>query len=642
MIKKPLHHFVAFLACICVITACSNKESASEESSTPAMSESLYDFDETNDEPAEETEAYLKAEPHEEHLYDDKKLYKNQDDYSVITMYLTVSKGNTGDSSRHTWEEVNKYSTYDYKNAGIKERYKVEGLLQIDETGNGITENSFGYDETIPNVSVQVRGQTSSMAIQKNYKIRIKDGRGEFRGQRTLNLNKHRSDVFRFANKMSYDLANSIPELIAGRTQFVHLYVKDTTSPKTVSPDNASVADDKTNSNEQSSYETDTGINITAPDGYEDYGLFTMVEQVNRTYLRTHGFDENGQLYKVTFFEWNTMDELMIDEDDPSFDQSKFDDYLESKVNNDHSNLRDTLTALQNYSIPIDQILEEHFDVENMMYFLAFNILNGNADVGARNLFLYSPLNSKKIYFICWDMDNTFMNIYRKEKNHSDALSWERGMTKYLGLTLVNRLMKEQRYRDMLSDAVEDLYQHYITPDIVQTRALKYANVVEPYVFSMPDLHHAPVKDPEQYEELVSRLGEEVENNYNVFKESMKWPWPFFIGLPIVDYAKNETIFTWTTSYNYGEDVTYDLYVSTDYYFENILYEEHDLTVPIATTQSLAPGTYYLKVTSTGKSGYTMDCFDYFSLEDGDKCYGCYCFIINKDGTVINYEEENI
>ena len=641
--KRSTLRIFAFLACAFILSACSGKNASLSEGTSAAITEPVLSGKESDDELTVEPEPIIKAENIEGHLYDDKDLYKDQDDYSVITMYLTVSKGNTGDSSFHTWSEVNTFSAYDYKNAGITDRYKVEGLLQIDDTGTGINEDSFGYGETLPNVSVQVRGQTSSRGKQKNYKIRIKDGRGEFRGQRTLNLNKHRTEPFRFTNKLSYDLANSVPQLIAGRTQFVHLYVKDDTSSVPFSPGNVSgesVSADKTKGADTD--EKKAGRETAVPPGYQDYGLFTMVEQVNRTYLKNHGFDENGQLYKVTFFEWNMDEALMIDQDDPLFDQSKFDEYLESKGNNDHSNLQQTITDIQNFSIPIDHILEEHFDVENIIYFLAFNIMIGNADVGARNLFLYSPLNSKKIYFLCWDMDNCFLDIYKESEGYSDAQSWERGMNKYLGLALINRMMKEPKYLDMLSQAVDDIYQHYVTPDIVVNRAQKYAEVVKPYLFSSPDSYYAPLKDQAKYDEMVSLLGEEVELNYRLFKESLNWPWPFFVHLPSIDRKNNQTIFSWDTSFNYGRNVTYNYILATDPMFENILDEGHDLVVPIATTKILDPGTYFLRVNVKGDTGYVNDCYDYYELEDGAKCYGCYCFIVKDDGTVMYYQEEKV
>ena len=199
-------------------------------------------------------------------IHDNQALYQGRELTSVIDMYLTVSTGNEADSSDHSWEEVNAHSVYYYEDLGV-ERYKVEGLLQIDD-GNGLGEGSYGYGETVPNVTVQVRGQTSSLSTSKNYKIRIKAGKDEYKGQRTLALNKHVSDPYRFINKMCYDLLADIPQLLSARTQFVHLYVKDTTA----------------------------GGSGT----YVDYGLYTMVEQINKTYLRNHGLDDRGKPVSYT------------------------------------------------------------------------------------------------------------------------------------------------------------------------------------------------------------------------------------------------------------------------------------------------------------------------------------------------------
>lgn len=62
-------------------------------------------------------------------------MYENDDDTSVVTMYLTVSKGNSSENTYHTWKEINSYSVYDYEDMGV-ERYQVAGLLQVgDENG---------------------------------------------------------------------------------------------------------------------------------------------------------------------------------------------------------------------------------------------------------------------------------------------------------------------------------------------------------------------------------------------------------------------------------------------------------------------------------------------------------------------------
>ena len=587
---KTLLRFLAALLGAVLLSGCM----AEGAKPTPAPTET----------PGPEVRPVAKEEATEGHLLDDKSLYEGLDGSSVITMYLTVSSGNAADGSDHTWTEINTYSTYDYEEMGV-DRYKVEGLLQIDETGEGLAEDSFGYGETIPNVSVQVRGQTSSQSRRKSYKIRIKEGRGLFREQRTLNLNKHSSDPFRFTNKLAYDLLNSVPQLIGGRTQFVHLYVKDTTA---------------------------------GGDGeYQDYGLYTMVEQVNRRFLKNHGLDENGQLYKVTFFEWLQYPEIMIPEDDPDFDEAAFEAYMEVKGDEDHGLLRQVLEELGNYSKPIHAIVDEYFDAENLCYWMAFNILTGNYDTGARNLFLYSPLNSRRFYVICWDLDVSFAHNYYQWRDYSEGGSWEQGMSKFLGLLLVNRMMKEAEYRQMLTAAVEDIYEHYVNAEIVRRLAARYAQVAKPFLYGGADAKYARV-DEETYDMLVEKINDELAFHYRTFQETLLRPWPFFVDLPRINHENNRMEFTWGVSYEvHGEPVTYDYILARDYAFTDVIDRGERLTVPYFSYDILPPGEYFLKVTATNRSGYTTDCFDYYYAVD--KKYGCYCFIVREDGTVDYYLE---
>lgn len=118
------------------------------------------------------TEKAEKEEINEMHLRDKDSLYENADDTSVVTMYLTVSKGNSSENTYHTWKEINSYSVYDYEDMGV-ERYQVAGLLQVGDE-NALIEGEVGYGESVPNATVQIRGQTSSQNAQKNYKIELK------------------------------------------------------------------------------------------------------------------------------------------------------------------------------------------------------------------------------------------------------------------------------------------------------------------------------------------------------------------------------------------------------------------------------------------------------------------------------------
>lgn len=534
-------------------------------------------------------------------FHDRDSVYEDDDETSVEVMYLTVMSGNAADNTDHSWAEVNSHSNEWYTQQGL-ERFNVEGIVQVGDE-NGPTPGSLGFDETASNCTVQVRGQTSSRSDQKSYKLRLKDGKGSWRGQRTIALNKHGGDAVRFLNKLNYDLMKQTPLLVSARTQFVHLYVRDLTAGG------------------------------DAP--FVDYGLFTQVEQMNRSYLENHGLDRHGQLYKVTFFEWDRYDAISAAEDPDSFDEAAFERYLEIKGDADHSKLLQVIDEVNDYTIPIEEVVERHFDAENLCYWMAFHILTGNYDTGARNLFLYSPLNSEKWYVISWDNDASFRRTYYREiSSRLDGASWERGMSQFLGLRLMNRMLREPEYRAMLAEAVDDLRNNVMTDERIAAMVGTYSSVVKPYVMRAPDAGRIT---SEQYDQLVSSFPAEVEENYRYFVESLDKPWPFFVGVPYVD--DGQLAFNWDASWDpAGEDLSYHYRLSSDVYGTKVI-EEGDTVTPMRVREMLPAGTYFLSVTVTNESGLTQDCYDYYVLHGVGKIYATTCFVIGEDGTIENVTE---
>ena len=256
----------------------------------------------------------------ETRLIDNKVLYEDDDETSVVTMYLTVTKGNSSESTDHTWSEVNDHSVFYYDELGI-DRYGVNGLLQVGDE-NGPVEGELGYERQTPNCIVTIRGQTSSRAKQKNYKIKIKDSSGDWRGQTVINLNKHQSDGLRFRNKLMYDLIKEVDDLVAMRTQFVHLYVKDLTEGNDAE--------------------------------FEDYGLYTQVEQANKKFLKAHGLDKEGHLYKLNnIFEFYKYDEIKM-VNDVGYDAMAFRYYLKTKGDTNNGKLINMLKDVTIDRIKLD------------------------------------------------------------------------------------------------------------------------------------------------------------------------------------------------------------------------------------------------------------------------------------------------
>lgn len=550
-----------------------------------------------------QTEESVKKEEvqdiNEVHLRDKDILYANDDETSVVTMYLTVSKGNSAEGTNHTWEEINTYSAYDYEKMGVA-RYQSAALLQIGDE-SGPKSGEVGYGEDVPNATVQIRGQTSSRNAQKNYKIELKKNKGTWRGQRTINLNKHQTEGMRFRNKLSYDLLKGIPQLMSLRTQFVHLYVRDLSKG-----DNAE---------------------------FQDYGLYTQVEQLNKTGMKNHGMDSNGQLYKINSFEFYRHEDVIKKEDDPTYDQTAFEKLLEIKGDSDHTKLINMLTALNDNSQPIDSILKKYFDRENLTYWMAYQILTGNVDTQNRNTYLYSPQNSNIWYLIPWDNDGSFMRTEYAIQNRSDQGSWECGVSNYWGNVLFQRCLQSDDFREELDTAVSDV-KSYLSGERISGMIQAYRTVTQAYLKKMPDQMYAPLTDAE-YETIASAIPSEVEQNYKLYKESLKKPMPFYIGVPTID--GNTLKFNWDASYDFNaEDITYTVELAKDYQFKEVVYRQENLLIPEAQTTVPADGQYFLRVRATNASGKTQDAFDYYVTDDG-KNYGMKCFYIT-GGT--NVEED--
>lgn len=537
------------------------------------------------------------------HLRDNPELYTVYDDSGVVTMYLTVSRGNDSENTNHSWAQINHYSVYDYEAMGVP-RYQVAALLQVGDE-NGPLPGELGYGVEAPNATVQIRGQSSSRNAQKNYKIELKKNKGSWRGQRTIALNKHMSEGLRFRNKMAYELIKGIDQMMGLRTQFVHLYVKDLT-------------------------DSDTGA-------FVDYGLYTQVEQLNKTALKAHGLDSTGQLYKVNFFEFYRYEDAIKLTTDPTFDQAKFDSYLETKGSSDHSKLIEMLEKLNDESQPMEKLLETYFDVENIAYWMAFQLLTGNVDTQSRNMYLYSPQNSDTWYILDWDNDDMLRRKEHELTRFTDAESWEWGISNYWGNVLFRRCLQTASYREALDTAVQELHD-YLNADRIEEMTAHYRTMTEQYIWQMPDMEHLPLTRT-QYDMVAKALPEEIEENYQQYPEGYHYPMPFYIGLPRI--ANGQLQLSWDTSYDFNaEDISYTVELARDYQFRQMVYREEHVVLPLTQTAAPAAGQYFIRVRATNTSGYTQDAFDYYVIDSG-KVYGVKCFYIQPDGTVVEdtYEE---
>lgn len=534
-------------------------------------------------------------------LTDKMSLYEEYDPVEPVCFYITIVPGNEADGTNHTFAEINSYKNLQGM-TGVEKIYG-ECIFQVgDETGP--LPGEVGYDAVGSNATINVRGRTSTGYEQKSYRITLFDSAGMWREQRAIALNKHPGDTTRLRNMLYFELLQGVPGLVSLRTQFVHVYIWDETDPD-------------------------------APDAFVDYGLFTQVEQPNGRFLRNHGLSQNGNLYKANMCEMYRYEDKIRLATDPLYDVNVFSEVLEPKSDEDHSKLIEMLEAVNNYALPIEEVIGTYFDVENLTSYMAFNLLLSNADSNAQNYYLYSPVNSDKWYYICWDGDAAL-------KDYEDTLlgftwqegAWTKGISNYWGVVLFNRMLRVPEYRQALRDKVELLHAQ-ITPERIAELIAKYRQTVDQFTMSMPDV--AGIKaTQEQLELIYQNMPYDTDAAYQDILTSFERPMPFYMH--DVTGEGDALLLGWDSAYDFdGEFIRYDVQVARDWSFESdtLVYESLGQLDTQALVEMLPPGTYYWRVVATNESGYTQIAFDQVVTDSGAH-EGTRRFVVYEDGTVGN------
>lgn len=534
-------------------------------------------------------------------LTDKMSLYEEYDPVEPVCFYITIVPGNEADGTNHTFAEINSYENLQGM-TGVEKIYG-ECIFQVgDETGP--LPGEVGYDAVGSNATINVRGRTSTGYEQKSYRITLFDSAGMWREQRAIALNKHPGDTTRLRNMLYFELLQGVPGLVSLRTQFVHVYIWDETDPD-------------------------------APDAFVDYGLFTQVEQPNGRFLRNHGLSQNGNLYKANMCEMYRYEDKIRLATDPLYDVNVFSEVLEPKNDEDHSKLIEMLEAVNNYALPIEEVIGTYFDVENLTSYMAFNLLLSNADSNAQNYYLYSPVNSDKWYYICWDGDAAL-------KDYEDSLldftwqegAWTKGISNYWGVVLFNRMLRVPEYRQALRDKVELLHAQ-ITPERIAELIAKYRQTVDQFTMRMPDVAGLGATQ-EQLELIYQNMPYDTDAAYQDILTSFERPMPFYMH--DVTGEGDALLLGWDSAYDFdGEFIRYDVQVARDWSFESdtLVYESLGQLDTQALVEMLPPGTYYWRVVATNESGYTQIAFDQVETDSGAH-EGTRRFVIYEDGTVGN------
>lgn len=519
-------------------------------------------------------------------VQEDLSVYGQDDEESVVYFYVTVQRGQKGTFTDHSFDEVENTVRF-ADNAHISDNdIYARAMVQTGDE-NGPKPGMLGYGIRTSNANIRIRGNSTSTAAQKSYKLELDSGTGLWRGQSSIAINKSIYESTRFRNKMYFDLLKGIDHVPSLRTQFVNLRLKDETAGEIE---------------------------------FKDYGLFTQVEIPNKKYLGNHGFDQNGYLYKAVSFEF---EEEVPNFSDPDFDPAELAAFLKSKGKQDNQKLNELISMITDYSTNINDVVGPYIDRDNYITWLAFNILIANIDSTSQNYYIYSPLNSDKWYFIPWDGDGMLTYAeYRIDGQIANMGDWQMGIQNYWGNILHKRFLKDAGNRAELTAKIEELHQ-YINRETVTELALKYDKVVSPFVEQMPDVYYLGVTLRER-NQIVSTIGDEVEAAYQRYYQDLDGIMPVEY-LDVQEEDDGILKLVWEESFDMKEQnrqIQYELLVSTDPEMSNPLISETTNRVEYHTTRSTLPsGRYYWRVTAKTTDGTTASTMSKVDL-NGERYVG--------------------
>lgn len=487
--------------------------------------------------------------------------------------------------------------------------------------------NTPGYveDNQPTNATFRLRGSSSRLASQKSYRIKLASGRPLWRGESTLQFNKHPYDLTRMRNKLAMDLFRDIPHMGSLRTQFVRMSILNKDATPTAYPGQ------------------------TVP---VDFGLFTHVEKFGKEFLSNRGLPTDANIYKAEEFDFSSGARdalaLALDANYKVISASKpnFEAVLSLEAdNNNHRPLIDMLTDINNDAIPFDITFEKYFDKANYLTWLATSILMGNRDTITQNFALYQPIDQSKagskFYFLPWDYDGAFG--FEDQPNEAAAgplyAQWQKTAANWWGVPLHRRFMQDPKHMAELQLAVSQIYSAYLTSDKILAKTNHYKTLIEPRVTASPDvtrltlLPGSPDTAATQWAREADRLATAVTTNHNNFDAALETPMPYWQAAEAVSSASGQRLrLSWDQSVDLqGDAVTYTVQVAATPTMANPVV---DLTLaqvgnefPTYDLAMLANGTYYLKVSARDSKGNIQLAFDKLNLPSG-RYFGVFAFMV--------------
>ena len=295
----------------------------------------------------------------------------------------------------------------------------------VEWPGTFVYESSIGID-TVSNVGIRLRGNTSRTAAKKSFKVSFNTFTpgGEWNALEKLNLNGNHNDPSMMRARMVWEFMRA-QGYIAPRVSHVRLYIND-----------------------------------------EYKGLYLNIEHVDENFLKKRFKHDHGNLWKCTYPA--NLDDLGSDPEAYKFtppwnSEQRAYELKTNQGQDDYSAIRDLCHTVGTTSDAEFQCaLEAVLDVDGFLKLAAAEILVGHWDnyIGNQNNFyLYQRPTDGRLMMISYDVDNTLGIQWGGDWMNQNVYSWNAWGAR----PLYDRMMDVEQYRTRLGWYIRELLDNGFT-----------------------------------------------------------------------------------------------------------------------------------------------------------------------------------
>ncbi|CAI8285696.1 MAG: Inner spore coat protein H [Owenweeksia sp. TMED14] len=283
--------------------------------------------------------------------------------------------------------------------------------------------------DTVEEVGFRLRGNTSRYSAKKSFKVSFNtfSNGGRWNGVKGLNLNGEHNDPSISRARIGWDILEDMG-LASARANHVKLYINN-------------------------SY----------------YGIYANIEHINDDFVLHRFGDDSGNLYKCL---WPaTLEYISSNPNDYKFSSGGRRAYdLKTNIGSDnYTGLANFIYVLNN--TPIGDLacsLESIFDVDEYLYYLAFEIAIGHWDNHAynkNNFYLYDNPIDGRFHYIPFDLDNTFgIDWVGKDWGIRDINNWGNPANHN---SLYQRVLSIPKYKSKMQLLLKNILEHMTSNDFI-------------------------------------------------------------------------------------------------------------------------------------------------------------------------------